>query len=358
MKLSKIKIKIFIIIIIFLNKYDYIESIEYNISKKKIGIIGLSHSQNIGNNLLKYAIYIKLTELGYLPYLVGKVYPKNDISFLKNNTKIRLINDFSEIKKNEFDILMVNSDQTWNALFPRPIIYDIAFLKFAKNWKVKKFIYGASLVHEDWKFTKIDEKIAKNLLDKFTGISVREKSSVQLIQHHLLLKAQFVLDPTFIINKNYYLNLIKNYKSNIMEKINNTIFIFAYILKDSNRIKNYLNLVSNSLKLKIFYITIYHMNQVLEFLYGIVNCKAVITDSFHGTVFSIIFKKPFISFKYEKNDNRFNDLAEIFELKNRIIYINSTIPPVSLLSQPLNINETKLMLLKNESINYLKKNLQ
>ena len=115
------------------------------------------------------------------------------------------------------------------------------------------------------------------------------------------------------------------------------------------------------------------MNQVLEFLYGIVNCKAVITDSFHGTVFSIIFKKPFISFKYEKNDNRsnkfdlnililitlkINDLAEIFELKNRIIYINSTIPPVSLLSQPLNINETKLMLLKNESINYLKKNLQ
>jgi len=253
---------------------------------------------------------------------------------------------------------MVNSDQTWNALFPRPIIYDIAFLKFAKNWKIKKFIYGASLVHEEWKFTKEDEKIAKNLLRKFTGISVREKSSVNLIQQHLSLKAQFVLDPTFIIDKKYYLNLIKNYKSYIMEKINNRIFIFAYILKDTKRIQNYLNLISKNLKLKIFYLTIYHPHQVTEFLYGIANCKAVITDSFHGTVFSIIFKKPFITFKNLKNDNRFNDLAEIFELKDRIIYINSTIPPISILNQPFHINDTKLMLLKKESINYLKKNLQ
>ena len=246
-------------------------------------------------------------------------------------------------------------------------------MKFAKNWKIKKFIYGASLVHEEWKFTKEDEKIAKNLLRKFTGISVREKSSVNLIQQHLSLKAQFVLDPTFIIDKKYYLNLIKNYKSYIMENINNRIFIFAYILKDTKRIQNYLNLISKNLKLKIFYLTIYHPHQVTEFLYGIANCKAVITDSFHGTVFSIIFKKPFITFKNLKNDNRFNkfdlniwiltslkinDLAEIFELKDRIIYINSTIPPISILNQPFHINDTKLMLLKKESINYLKKNLQ
>ena len=143
-----------------------------------------------------------------------------------------------------------------------------------------------------------------------------------------------------------------------MEKINNKIFIFAYIINDSNRIKNYLNLISNHLKLKIFYLTIYNINQIKEFIFGIVNCKAVITDSFHGTVFSIIFKKPFISFKKIDNDNRFNDLAEIFDLKNRIFYINSTIPPISLLNQPLNINDSKLMLLKEESINYLRQNLK
>lgn len=354
MKLNKIQIK-FLIIFIFLNKYIYIKFNKFN---KRIGVIGLSHSQNVGNNLLKYAIYIKLSELGYHPFLVGKACINHNISFLLKNTKVRLINEFSEIKENEFDILIVNSDQTWNALFPRPIIYDIAFLKFAEKWNKKKFIYGASLVHDQWKFTKKDEKIAKQLLKNFSGISVREKSSVDLIKKHLGLEAQFVLDPTMLINKKYYLNLINHYKSDIFTKLNNKKFIFAYILNNSEKIKNYLNSIKTKLSIKIFFLTMFHKNQIAEFLYGIINCKAVITDSFHGTIFSIIFKKPFVSFKMKNDDNRFNDLAEIFNVKDRIIYINSTLPKLSLLNQPLFINDTKLTLLKKESINYLKKNLE
>ena len=82
----------------------------------------------------------------------------------------------------------------------------------------------------------------------------------------------------------------------------------------------------------------------------------MVTDSFHGTVFSIIFKKRFICFKEYNDDNRFNDLAKIFNIENRIFYLNSTLP-IEILEQPLFINETKLMILKRESINYLKKNL-
>ena len=279
-----------------------------------------------------------------------------DISFLLNSTKVRLIKSFSDIKENEFNILMVNSDQTWNALFPRPILYDIAFLKFAENWKIKKFIYGASLVFQDWKFSAKDEEIAKHLLQNFTGISVRESNSVGLIEEHLGLKAQFVLDPTFIINKKYYFNLIKDYKSNIEKQINNTNFVFVYILNNFNIIKKYLEFVEKKSSLKIFYLNMFHNNQVLEFLYGIIHGKAVITDSFHGTVFSIIFKKPFISFLKESNDNRINNLAEIFNVSDRIFFLNAN-PPISLLDQPLFINETKLMLLTRESIKYIKKNL-
>ena len=82
--------------------------------KKKIQVIGLQHSQNIGNNLVKYAIYIKLLELGFDPYIVGMRYKKSNISFILNNVKVKLINNsYTEIKKNEFDILIANSDQTW-----------------------------------------------------------------------------------------------------------------------------------------------------------------------------------------------------------------------------------------------------
>lgn len=346
MKLNKVRI---LFIFIILNKYVYIK---YK-TLQKIGIIGLPHSQNVGNNLLKFAMFIKLSELGYSPYMVGERLKNHNISFLLNSVQIRLIKNFSEINENEFDILIVSSDQTWNAEYKKYLLYNIAFLKFAENWNMKKFIYGASLVFDKWKFTKEDEKTAKRLLKNFTGISVREKSSIKLIENHLGFKAQFVLDPTFLINKKYYLKLIKHYKSDIAKKINNENFIFAYILNNSTKVEKYLTEIKNHFQLKFFYLTIFHNNQVKEFLYGIKNSKAVITDSFHGTVFSIIFKKPFIIIKNKNDDKRFNDLAETFNFENRIFYLNSTIN-FSLLEQPLLINDSVLILLKKSSINFLK----
>ena len=299
-------------------------------------------------------MFIKLSQLGFTPYIVGKKYHNNDISFITNTIQIKLINNFSEIKQNDFDILMVNSDQTWRKDIDD--FYDVAFLQFAKNWEKTKFTYGVSFGVERWEYNKNDENVAKSLLKNFTGISVREKNAVELIKQHLGFKAQFVLDPTFLIDKYFYLKLIKNFKSEIINQINNTNFIFSYFLTLSNNVEKYLSYIENILKTKIFRLTIDNQNQVKEFLYGIKNCKSVITDSFHGTVFSIIFKKPFISFQKASFDSRFNSLDEIFNIKNRIFKINST-PPISLLNQPLIINDTTITELKLRSINYLKYNL-
>ena len=126
---------------------------------KKIGVIGLDHSQNIGNNLVKYAISIILRELGFDPYIIGRKCINQDISFLLRYTKLKVINNFQEIKENDYDILMVNSDQTWRRWDQS--FYDIAFLKFAKNWNIQKFIYAASLGFNTWEFNKKDETIAK-----------------------------------------------------------------------------------------------------------------------------------------------------------------------------------------------------
>ena len=231
-------------------------------------------------------------------------------------------------------------------------------MKFAENWNIQKFVYGASLGYNEWKFNDEDEKLSRHLLSNFTGISFREKSSVKLVEKHLGFKSKFVLDPTLLINKKYYLNLINNYKSKLFHQLNNKEFIFAYILRNTNKnIKEYLSYVKKELNKPIFYLNIHQINQVKEFLYGLINCKAVITDSFHGTVFSIIFKKPFISFANKSyNECRFNNLDMIFNIRNRIFEYNS-IPPVSLLSTPLVINKKNLILLKRESIRYLKKNL-
>ena len=208
--------------------------------------------------------------------------------------KIKLINHFSEIKENEFDILMVNSDQTWTKY--NPDFYDVAFLKFAKNWRISKFTYGVSLGSEKWSYSEENKKIAKLLLKNFSGISVREKSSIMLIEKHLGFKPQLVLDPTFLINKKYYIKLIKNFRSEIINNLYKNNYIFVYILKTSRNIEKYLAYVKKVLNIKIYYLTIFVNEQVKEFISAIINCKAVITDSYHGTIFSIIFKKPFISF--------------------------------------------------------------
>ena len=340
------------ILFLFILLYKVIYLI-FNKSGKKVGVIGLSHSQNVGNNLLKYAIFIKLSELGYSPEIVGKRFENHNISFISNIVKLRLINNFTEIKENDYDILMVNSDQTWRKWDED--FYDVAFLKFAENWEKPKFVYGTSIGDNNWMFSLKDEEIAKHLVTNFTGISVREKNLIHLIDEHLGFESQLVLDPTLLIDKSHYLRLIKDFKSSLFNKVLKFEYIFVYILIKKSSIIRYLRRVKKRLKLPIYIITYFNKDQVQEFLYGIINSKAVITDSFHGTVFSIIFKKPFVSF-FGKTDSRFNNLFSILNIKNRK-YKKNHFPPISLLTKKVIINESKLKSLKSESIKYLLKNL-
>ena len=98
-------------------------------------------------------------------------------------------------------------------------------------------------------------------------------------------------------------------------------------------------------------------NSIEKFIYGIANCKAVITDSYHGTIFSIIFNKPFVTFIFSGNPKeRFISLKETFKIENRIFDYNEN-PNISLLTTPLNINYTLINMYKYQSINFLKKNL-
>ena len=190
--------KINFICIILLIKLINKKFIEFKINKtKKIGVIGLRHEINIGNNLIKYAISIKLSEFGFIPYIIGTHYDNSNITFIKQKTNLRIIKrNFKEIKKNDYDILMVNSDQTWR-IFDRHF-YDYGFLRFARKWNIPKFVYGASIGYDKWKLNKRQDKIIKQLIKNFTGLSVREKNSIKLIKKHLGIKPEFVLDPTLL----------------------------------------------------------------------------------------------------------------------------------------------------------------
>ena len=92
-------------------------------------------------------------------------YRKHNISFVSQFVNLRIINKtFSEIKSNDYDILMVNSDQTWRNSKNKNV-FDIAFLKFAKKWNIPKFVYAASLGTKKWGYNKKEEEIAKYLFE-------------------------------------------------------------------------------------------------------------------------------------------------------------------------------------------------
>lgn len=323
-------------------------------SSLKVGVVGVRHEANIGNNLIKYAISVKLSELGYIPYIIGTVWDSyNNIEFIKQSTNLVILNNnFSEIKKDDYDILMVNSDQTW-VNFDKNF-YDYGFLKFAENWTIPKIVYGASLGFDKWLFSKQDEKIAKTLLKKFQGISVREKGSIELIIKHLGIKPELVLDPTFLIDKKYYFDLIEDFKVNITK---NEKYIFVYNIGNSQYILNSMKNASQQLNIGIYYFPLNNDSSVLHFLYYIINSNSVITNSYHGTVFSIIFNKPFLTI-YDKNiaKERYISLGNLFDINERM-FEKTQQPNFNLLMQPLNINNNLLNRLRQESINFLKKSL-
>ena len=322
--------------------------------KKKIGIISLGFTNNIGNNLLKYAIFIKIKELGFDPYIIAFWHNDANMSFINKTMKYRIIkNNFEEININEYDCLMGNSDQTWRKF--HTFFYDYAFLHFAKNWNIPKFTYGASLGFDYWTFNKTDEMVAKECLSKFKGLSLRENGSINLVEMHLGIRPILVLDPTLIIDKKYYIDLIKHYKNEINDKGN---ILFTYLIFDERNTNNFINKSCYQLNYTLNAVKMNDNNSIEKFLLGIVNSKAVITDSYHGTLFSIIFKKPFIAFIHRTfAKERFLSLRQLLKLENRIVDYNIT-PDISLLSTPLDINYDLLNSLKIKSINFLKKNLE
>ena len=185
----------------------------------------------------------------------------------------------------------------------------------------------------------------KNLLTKFSGISIREKE---------LIDTEFVLDPTFLLEKKYYLNLIKNFEENINK---DNKYIFCYYIANSKKIFNLLKKASKKFNFEFYHFPLNNNSFVEIFLYYLNNSQAVLTDSYHGSIFSIIFNKPFISIYYPRAKSRFSTLGNLFNVSERLVNLKEEIN-LDLLVKPLNINYEILKKEHRRSINFLKKNLK
>lgn len=228
---------------------------------------------------------------------------------------------------NKIDALIVGSDQVWRPLYNSNIYRS--FFDFAEGIDIKRYAYAASFGVDFWELTEEQTKRCKQLIELFDAISVREESGVSLCDTYFGRKAEHVLDPTMLLDKEDYEELVNNENEPMSSGD-----LFTYILDESEEKTNVIERVTTSLDLVPFTVmpksrvnrkTIKHIDDcvyppVTRWLRAFMDAKFVICDSFHGTVFSIIFNKPFLVIHNKKRGiSRFTSLLRLYGLENRLI---------------------------------------
>ncbi|MBS7836979.1 polysaccharide pyruvyl transferase family protein [Wohlfahrtiimonas chitiniclastica] len=225
----------------------------------------------------------------------------------------------------KFDAVVVGSDQVWRKAYINDRYYQSYFLDFIPpNSKIKKIAYAASFGKDTWE-GKGDEEQISELLRQFSGISVREASGIDVCRAVFNIKnVEHVLDPTLLMDKEFYLDIIRKYDVSNMPVKKMVTYVLDEAKDKRTIINNYqqsLNINENeTLHLKGFSQLNRAAYSVPEWLFAIANADFVITDSFHGMVFSIIFEKQFIVIGNKNRGlERFTSLLSYLALENNLI---------------------------------------
>ena len=273
--------------------------------------------------------------------------------------------DKTQLKKYGFDAYIVGSDQVWRPRYSQGI--ENYFLDFIKGQSVRRIAYAASFGTDLWEFSSRQTRTCAALAKLFDLITVREDSGIALCQEHLGVKAEQVLDPTMLLEKADYEALIKAEKE--PQSPGN---LFCYILDENQKKQEVIQKVAETCNLNPFKVmpklplntknVHEHLEdcvfpRVTQWLRAFMDAEIVITDSFHGCVFSIIFNKPFwVIGNKERGLARFNSLLSMFNLQSRLINLHDKMVDWSLPIDWELVNSLKNDL-RVKSLYFLNKNL-
>ena len=288
---------------------------------------------------IKY--FAKIFVLKYImrrqPSPIYKYPTKRQMEYMDANTwdfishHCKLTRYFPSIEKlselaNEYDVFVVGSDQVWRHEYSADIpTYFFSFLPDGK----KRIAYAASFGISENDYGEDLTQICKSLLNKFSAVGVREKTAVKLCDEVFDIKAEQVLDPTLLLTKEDYQHLIEVDK---IGEVPTSPFLLLYVLDTAPEKFELAKKIADERRLVIFQIKpsdfrevgARHIDECIyphisTWLYAFNHASYVITDSFHGTVFSIIFEKAFLTFGNKKRGlDRMATLLEMCNLKERL----------------------------------------
>jgi hypothetical protein len=219
------------------------------------------------------------------------------------------INDCNALKQyNFFDAYIVGSDQAWRKQIVQPFPLKMFLWDYLPS-TAKKIAYAVSLGNSDPELDKIEAESLRKYYNQFCAVSVREKSALDVLDYYgwTTPKAKWLVDPTLLLKKEDYLEVVNSAETSRMEGD-----MFCYILDSTKEKMDFIEHEAISQNMKPF-ITGLHKISIEQWLRNFNDAKFIVTDSYHGFVFSLIFNKPVKLFLNEFRGNaRFESLFDLF----------------------------------------------
>lgn len=338
--------------------YEEPEGFQYD-----YGIFGMWFTQNYGAALTSYALYKEVEQFGYsavlidLPQIGGgedsTTYFVNalDRTFINQNTLTTETLDLKNIRilNSVCDSFIFGSDSLWGGGYE----YQLYFLEgvlFGSKICNEKNRISFSTSFGSWQGTKcnsVEQQYVKMLLKRFHYISVREKAGALLCKTEFGIEASWTLDPVWLLPVEEY-DKVMDTDTDLPDE-----FIFAYMLQPLADKIDMIKYLSEKLDKKVVFVSdmnvanrkkfgeykrydfIYYDDMsVPAWLTAVKTAAYVITDSYHGMCFSMIFKKQFITLYPRDGIIRFRDLQNLLNISDRI-NIKDTIGVEKALSEPI-----------------------
>ena len=256
-----------------------------------------------------------------------------------------------------FDALVVGSDQVWREKLVNPLAdYFFNFI----DYPAILISYAASFGVDYAEYSDEEMKRCGKLIERFKAVSVREASGVKLIKDVYKWSCNPVVmpDPTLLLSRH-------DYEKISGESTGQTSGLFCYVLDMTGDKEKAIEKISTIYSLQPKIISLDEEKaypSVEEWLQSFRNADFVFTDSFHGCVFSLIFRKPFIAYGNAKRGiARFVSLLDSFGLRERLIESSSDMERMDMQSIK-NINKEHLDAVQGEmrkkALDFLSKKLR
>ena len=248
------------------------------------------------------------------PYVAIQTFRNPIMAEFVNNhiDRTRIVHSYTKeiINEEPFDVVITGSDQVWRPIYNKYI--EDMYLKFVPD-SIKKIAYAASFGVDTWEYNSRQTRRCAKYAKRLDAISVRESTGVALCKDYLGVDATCVLDPTILVGADAYKPLLKGK--------NSPDYLFTYILDITPEKQSYVESIAKSKGLKAI-IKSADKNATLsveDWLSMIANSSMVVTDSFHGTVFSILFHRDFYSIvNIARGGTRFASLLSPLGLEHRM----------------------------------------